>query len=63
MSHANNNSILYTLKYGFRNERSCENQLEEFVDDITFNMASGKQADILVLIVDFSNAFDKVWYS
>ena len=61
MSHADNNSILYPLQHGFRSKRSCETQLVEFVQDITCNMAAGKQTDILIR--DFSKAFDKVCHS
>ena len=61
MNHADNNSILYPLQHGFRSKRSCETQLVEFVEDITCNMAAGKQTDILIM--DFSKAFDKVCHS
>ena len=58
MNHADKNNILYPLQHGFRSKRSCETQLIEFVDEITINMSSGKQTD--VLNIDFSKAFDKV---
>jgi hypothetical protein len=58
MSHADRNNILYPLQHGFRRKRSCETQLLEFVDDVSSNMSSGKQTDVLVM--DFSKAFDKV---
>ena len=61
MNHADKNNILYPLQHGFRSKRSCETQLIEFVDEITINMSSGKQTD--VLIMDFSKAFDKVSHS
>ena len=61
MNHADKNSILYPLQHGFRSQRSCETQLVEFVEDITQNMAAGKQTDILIM--DFSKAFDKVCHS
>jgi hypothetical protein len=44
------------LSHGFRNKRSCETQLLEFVDDVSSNLSSGKQTDVLVK--DFSKAFD-----
>ena len=56
MSHADRNNILYPLQHGFRSKRSCETQLLEFVDDVSSNMSSGKQTDVLVK--DFSKAFD-----
>ena len=61
MKHAGDNNILYPLQHGFRSKRSCESQLIEFIDDVTNNMATGKQTD--VLLMDFSNAFDKVSHS
>ena len=56
MGHADRNNILYLLQHGFRNKRSCETQLIEFINETSNNMASGKQTD--VLIMDFSKAFD-----
>jgi hypothetical protein len=61
MSHADRNNILYPLQHGFRSKRSCETQLLEFVDDVSSNMSSGKQTNVLVM--DFSKAFDKVSHS
>jgi hypothetical protein len=61
MSHADRNNILYPLQHGFRSKRSCETQLLEFVDDVSSNMSSGKQTDVLVM--DFSKTFDKVSHS
>ena len=61
MSHADRNNILYPLQHGFRSKRSCETQLLEIVDDVSSNMSSGKQTNVLVM--DFSKAFDKVSHS
>ncbi len=61
MKHARDQEILYDLQHGFRERRSCETQLLEFVSDITNNMKDGKQTDILIM--DFSKAFDKVGHS
>ena len=58
MKHASRNSIFYALQHGFRDRRSCETQLLEFVQDIVTNMQDGAQSDVCVL--DFSKAFDKV---
>ena len=49
--------ILYPLQHGFRRNRSCETKLIELIDNITLNMSTKKQTD--VLIMDFSKAFDK----
>ena len=57
MRHSNAYNILYNL-HGFREKRSCETQLLEFISDLTNNMQSGVQTDVLVM--DFSKAFDKV---
>jgi hypothetical protein len=61
MSHADRNNILYPLQHGFRSKRSCKTQLLEIVDDVSSNMSSGKQTNVLVM--DFSKAFDKVSHS
>ena len=61
MKHAEDNNILYPLQHGFRSKRSCETQLLECIDDLTKNMANGKQTDLLIL--DFSKAFDKVGHN
>ena len=42
----------------FRDRRSCETQLLEFIQDVVTNMQNGLQTDVCVL--DFSKAFDKV---
>ena len=58
MKHANDHNILYGLQHGFREGRSCETQLVEFINDLANNMQNGGQTD--VAIMDFSKAFDKV---
>ena len=58
MQHLNRNNILYPLQHGFREKRSCETQLIEFVHDIAFNLQKGVQNDVVVM--DFAKAFDKV---
>jgi len=42
-------------------KQSCETQLLEFVDDVSSNMSSWKQTDLLVM--DFLKSFDKVSHS
>ena len=58
MQHLTKHNILYPLHHGFREKRSCESQLIEFVHDIAFNMQKGHQNDVVVM--DFAKAFDKV---
>ena len=58
MKHLQSNNILYPLQHGFRNKRSCETQLLEFIDDVARNMDNGLQTDLCIL--DFAKAFDKV---
>ena len=58
MQHPTKHNILYPLQHGFRNKRSCESQLIEFVNGIAFNMQKGHQNDVVVM--DFAKAFDKV---
>ncbi|XP_076437648.1 uncharacterized protein LOC143276877 [Babylonia areolata] len=54
-------SSLDTGCHGFRQQRSCETQLIELVEELTSSMASGRRTDVLVL--DFGKAFDKVNHS
>ena len=58
MAHTDRHHILYDLQHGFRSGLSCETQLVEFVTDISNNMQSKTQTDVLVM--DFSKAFDRV---
>ena len=58
MGYAARNNILYPLQHGFRDKRSCETQLLEFIAEVNNHTQHGGQTD--VLIMDFSKAFDKV---
>ena len=58
MEHVSQNNILYSLQHRFRERRSCETQLIEFVNDVVSSIQDGLQTDVCVL--DFSKAFDKV---
>ena len=48
----------HDLQHGFRERRSCETQLIILIDELSKNMQSRKQTDLILL--DFSKAFDKV---
>ena len=61
MRHSEENSILTDNQHGFRRGRSCETQLLELVEELTTNLESSKQTDIL--ITDFSKASDKMNHS
>ena len=56
--HTNDHNILYGLKPGFREGRSCETQLVEFINDLAYNMQNGGQTDVAIMV--FSKALDKV---
>ena len=58
MQHLNRNNILYPLQHGFREKRSSETQLVEFVHDIAFNLQKGVQNDDMMM--DLAKAFDKI---
>ena len=58
MRHAKYHSLLYDRQHGFREGRSCETQLLEFINDVTNNVQDRQQTDVCIL--DFSKAFDKV---
>ena len=51
-------SELYDTQHDFREKRSCEIQLIQFVEDLSRQLIQGKQVDLVLL--DFSKAFDKV---
>ena len=55
--HLYKHTILYELKHGFREKRSCDTQLIQLVEDLG-KLSLGKETDIILL--DFSKAFDKV---
>ena len=64
MGHSDRYNILYKMQHGFRKKLhvvSCENQLIEFIDNVTKNIDNGQQTDCLIM--DFSKAFDKVSHS
>ena len=58
MRHYDNNNILHNSQHGFRRKRSCETQLVITTHDIASNLENGAQVDVILL--DFSKAFDKV---
>ena len=57
ITHLEHHTLLFPLQHGFRELRSCESQLIDFVNDFICN-SRAKQTD--VIIMDFSKAFDKV---
>ena len=59
MQHFKSNYILNDNQHGFSRGRSCETQLLDFVEELTTNLASGKQTDILIM----AKAFDRVNHS
>ena len=61
VKHLNAHDLLYDVKHGFREKRSCETQLTMLVEDLARNVSKCKQTDLILL--DFSKAFDKVNHS
>ena len=57
MTHLENN-ILHDAQHGFCKRRSCESQLILTIQDLTYNIDSKGQTDVILL--DISKAFDKV---
>ena len=55
--HFTDQNILYDLQHGFRERRSYETQLIMLVDELSKNMQSREQTDLI--LSDFSKAFDK----
>ena len=49
MQHLEWNTILSDQQYGFRENRSCESQLLEFLDELTTHMAFDKVNHSLLL--------------
>ena len=56
--HLTDQNIRYDLQHGFRERRSCETQLIMLIDELSKNIQSRKQTELILL--DFSKAFDKV---
>ncbi|KAL8564581.1 hypothetical protein ACOMHN_032137 [Nucella lapillus] len=61
MNHLEENYILRDEQHGFRKKKSCETQLLEFIEELTENLESGRQTDILIM--DFAKPFYKVNHS
>ena len=57
MNHLSQNNLISDNQHGFRARRSCETQIITTVQELAKNMSSGKQIDVILL--DFSEAFDK----
>ena len=56
--HLNKHNTLYDLQHGFRQNKSCEAQLIQLVEDLGRQLIQGKQTGLVLL--DFSKAFDKI---
>ena len=58
MKYLETNHILNSKQHGFRNNRSCETQLLCLIHELSEQLDSGKQIDLIFL--DFAKAFDTV---
>ncbi|KAK3103086.1 hypothetical protein FSP39_016353 [Pinctada imbricata] len=58
LDHLDTFQILVDCQHGFRAKRSCETQLITLIHELTQNLHSNIQTDLIIL--DFSKAFDKV---
>ena len=58
MNHLDSNNILYKFQYSFRNGRSCETQLLQLYQDLSFSVFKKLHTDVAVM--DFAKAFDTV---
>jgi hypothetical protein len=56
--HLETFGILSDRQHGFREHRSCETQLIEFVHQLANHLEEGRQVDAISM--DFAKAFDKV---
>jgi hypothetical protein len=56
--HLESSGILCDRQHGFREKRSCETQLVDFVHELSQHLNKGQQVD--AIIMDFSKAFDRV---
>ena len=61
MDHLESSNILCPQQHGFREYRSCETQLLEFMEEVSAAMESGTPTD--VIIMEFAKAFDPVKHS
>ena len=57
MTYLESNNIFYDLQHGFRNFRSWESQLLQFIQELAKNNNKNMQTDLI--IIDFAKAFDK----
>ena len=63
MRYISKHDILTDIQHGFRENRSCETQLVQFVHDLAENLDRSKSRKVSqtdILIMDFAKAFDKV---
>ena len=58
LKHFDEYSALADEQHGFRNRRSCETQLLQFIEDLSRSIQGGGQID--VVIMDFTKAFDTI---
>ena len=58
IEHLNSNNILINSQHGCRSQHSCETQLIDLVEDLSFAMDHQRQVDVILL--DFSKEFDSV---
>ena len=56
--HLKTNNLVNPSQHGFTKNRSCTTNLLEFLEDVTKEVDSGKNVDVVYL--DFAKAFDKV---
>jgi len=56
--HLSNHNILSSDQHGFRKCHSCDSQLLTTIDEFSRHLDTGAQIDVILL--DFSKAFDKV---
>ena len=58
VQHLKVNSLVNKSQHGFTKNRSCTKNLLEFLEEVTREVDSGKNVDVVYL--DFAKAFDKV---
>ena len=60
MKHLKSKNILFEWQHGFRSKRSTETQLLTMVHELSDSLDRKKLVNIVLAVLDFSKAFDKV---
>ena len=58
VSHLDRNNLISSTQHGFRQGASCQSNLLDFLDYVTYSLDNHNNVDVIYL--DFTKAFDRV---